>query len=277
MTRIRIIVGLLVMGLVSSMGVALAAFQIVTVIIPLETIVRGDPGEILAVRDPIPVSELNAEPGWFCDVAVIAGNGDSEHNGTDLIIGSNGDEVTAFNVEATAGGTTEAAGTLTLGESVTFDGRLGEDGVLSAGMSVVFECFEERPPSSTTTTTTTTTTEPPGSTTTTTTTPPVTTTTTSTTTTIPNSTTTTSVPPSSTTTLPPETTSTTEVPPPTLFESGDAGYIGEADDGHEHDDDNGILAIITGGLVIALLATLAFVVGRATGRSEERGGDDGGF
>ncbi len=235
MTRIRIIVGLLVMGLVSSMGVvALAAVPSVTVIIPLKTIVRGDPGEILPVRDPISVSELDAEPGWFCNVAVVAGNGDSEHDGTNLIIGSNGDQVIALDVEATAGGITEAAGTLTLGETVTFDGQLGEDKVLSAGMNVVFECFEERPPSSTTTTTTT---EPPGSTTTSTTTPPEITTTTSTTTTIPNSTTTTTVPPSSTTTLPPDTAiTTTEVPPPTLFESGDAGYIGEEDDGHKHED-----------------------------------------
>ena len=233
MTRIRIIVGLLVMGLVSSMGVvALAAVPSVTVIIPLETIVKGDPGEILPVRDPIPVSELNAEPGWFCNVAVIAGNGESERDDTDLIVGSNGDEVVAHSVEATAGGVTKAAGTLTLGETVTFDVQLGEDGVLSAGMDVVFECFEERPPSSTTTTTTT---EPPGSTTTTTTTPRETTTTTSTITTIPNSTTTTSVPPSSTTTLPP-TTSTTEVPPPTLIESGDAGYIDEVEEGEEHED-----------------------------------------
>ena len=242
-------------------GLAMATLALaagpVTVIIPLETIVRGDPGEILPVRDPIPVSELNAEPGWFCNVAVIAGNGESEHDGTNLIIGSNGDEVTAFNVEATAGGITKAAGTLTLGETVTFDGQLGEDKVLSAGMSVVFECFEERPPSSTTTTTTT---EPPGSTTTTTTTPRETTTTTSTTTTIPNSTTTTTVPPSSTTTLP-TTTSTTEVPPPTLIESGDAGYIDEVDDGHKHEGDLGFIEILTGGLVIAGLMALAYAVG----------------
>ena len=243
-------------------GLAMATLALaagpVTVIIPLETIVRGDPGEILPVRDPIPVSELNAEPGWFCNVAVIAGNGESEHDGTNLIIGSNGDQVIALNVEATAGGITEAAGTLTLGETVTFDGQLGEDGVLSAGMNVVFECFEERPPSSTTTTTTT---EPPGSTTTTTTTPRETTTTSSTTTTIPNSTTTTTVPPSSTTTLPPTTTTTTEVPPPTLIESGDAGYIGEADDGHEHEDETDVVLVFGLASILVLLVALIGLTG----------------
>ncbi len=220
---------MLLASLVSLTTVALAVVP-VTVIIPLETIVRGDPGEILPVHDPVSVSELDAEPGWFCEVAVIAGNGDSEHDGTDLIIGSNGDEVTAFNVEATAGAVTEAAGTLTLGETVTFDGRLGEDGVLSAGMNVVFECFKERPPPSTTTSTTISTTTTAPMTTTSTTAPTPTTTTTILTTT------TTSQPPPSTTTVPPgPTTTTTKVPPPTLIESGDAGYIDEEDNGHEHE------------------------------------------
>ncbi len=259
-------------------GLAMATLALaagpVTVIIPLETIVRGDPGEILPVHDPVSVSELDAKPGWFCEVAVIAGNGESEHDGTDLIIGSNGDEVTASNVEATAGAVTEAAGTLTLGETVTFDGRLGEDGVLSAGMSVVFECFEERPPSSTTTTTTT---EPPGSTTTSTTTPPETTTTTSTTTTIPNSTTTTTVPPSSTTTLP-TTTSTTEVPPPTLIESGDAGYLGEEDDGHKHEDETYGWLILAVAAIASLFTALVMLTGYVLFRQDEPGsGDDGGF
>ncbi len=242
-------------------GLAMATLALaagpVTVIIPLETIVRGNPGEILPVRDPIPVSELDAEPGWFCNVAVIAGNGDSEHNGTDLIIGSNGDEVTAFNVEATAGGITEAAGTLTLGETVTFDGRLGEDGVLSAGMNVVFECFEERPPPSSTTTTIVTSTTIPTSTTTTTE-PSATTTTQSPTTTS------TSVPkppsPSTTITVPPSST-TTKVPPPTLIESGDAGYIDEEDDGHEHEDETDVVLVFGLASILVLLVALIGLTG----------------
>ncbi len=242
-------------------GLAMATLALaagpVTVIIPLETIVRGNPGEILPVRDPIPVSELDAEPGWFCNVAVIAGNGDSEHNGTDLIIGSNGDEVTAFNVEATAGGVTEAAGTLTLGETVTFDGRLGEDGVLSAGMNVVFECFEERPPPSSTTTTIVTSTTIPTSTTTTTE-PSATTTTQSPTTTS------TSVPkppsPSTTITVPPSST-TTKVPPPTLIESGDAGYIDEEDDGHEHEDETDVVLVFGLASILVLLVALIGLTG----------------
>jgi len=257
-TRVRMY--MLLVGLAMA-TLALAAGP-VTVIISLETVVRGDPGEIKPVHDPVPVSDLNAEPGWFCNVSVIAGNGDSEHNGTNMIIGSNGDEVTAFNVEATAGGITEAVGTLTLGETVTFDGRLGEDGVLSAGMNVVFECFEERPPPSTTTTTsipsssttvpesTTTTTESPV--TTTTVLPPITTSTTS-----PVSSTTTT-----TTTLPPPSSTTTEVPPPTLIESGDAGYIGEEDDGHEHENDlendlGFLVALVTFGFGLGVLTVTA--------------------
>ena len=67
------------------------------------------------------------------------------------------------------------------------------------------------------------------------------------------------VPPSTTTTLPPETTSTTEVPPPTLFEAGDAGYIGEEDDGHEHEGtDWGLLvALVTFGFALGVLTVTA--------------------
>jgi hypothetical protein len=57
----------------------------------------------------------------------------------------------------------------------------------------------------------------------------------------PPSTTSTSVPTTTTSSLPTTTSTTvpqsttTEVPPPTLIESGDAGYIGEEDDGHKHE------------------------------------------
>ncbi len=309
MTKVRIIIGLLLVFFISSFVFIVAdALGATTINVPLNTIVRGNEGDIKPVRDPVSVADLNAQPGDICDVSALTGNPASEHSFNDLIVGSNGDEVTASNVEEFAGKTTQATGTLTLGSTVTFDVLLGPDEVFSGGMDVEFKCsstpppndvpdwceagikfddlpglltftvpepppgttwtllvlkagldnfeisnpvvgqayshpngkeishaiicFEEEVPTSTTTTTTT---EPPGSTTTSTTTPRETTTTTSTTTTIPNSTTTTTVPPSSTTTLP-TTTSTTEVSPPTLIESGDAGYIGEADDGHEHEN-----------------------------------------
>jgi hypothetical protein len=309
-TRIRIILaGLLVVGTV--LLIAEVTWGAATISVPLDTIVRGAEGDIKPLRDPVPVSELNAQPGDICDVAVTAGNPGSMHDGTDLLVGSNGDEVVATNVEETSGKVTQAVGTLTLGTTVTFDGRIGIDEVISAGMDVEFRCsstpppndvpdwcdtgikfdnlpgiltftvpeppagttwillvlkagldnfeipdpvvgqayshpngkeishaiicYEEVPPSTTTTIPTTTTTVPPISTTTTTGAPPSTTTTTvviTTTSTLPPPTSSTS-----TTTVPPDPTTTTEVPPPTLIESGDAGYIGEADDGHEHGDE----------------------------------------
>ncbi len=144
-------------------------------------------------------------------------------------------------------------------------------------ISHVILCYEEEVPPSTTTTIPTTTTTAPRTTTTTTTEPPLSTTTT----TVVITTTSTLPPPTSstsTTTVPPDpTTTTTEVPPPTYIESGDAGYIGEADDGHEHEDNLGWIAKLLLAVVFAGSVLLAFAIGRATGRDDGRGGDDGGF
>jgi hypothetical protein len=93
--------------------------------------------------------------------------------------------------------------------------------------------------------------------------------------TIPPDTTTTTQPPVVTTTQPPTATTTTSlppsttvvVPPPTLIESGDAGYLGEEDDGHEHEGTDGGLLIAmfligfgAGGIVVASIN--AWVEGR---------------
>ena len=97
---------------------------------------------------------------------------------------------------------------------------------------------------------------------------------TSTTTTDPTTTTSSSVPNSTTSTTSPESSSTTstsepsvsstvpqstttEIPPPTLIESGDAGYLGEEDDGHEHEDEGaGLAVLLAAGLVGILLGAL---------------------
>ncbi len=309
MTKARITIGLLLVFFISSfLFIAADARGAATVSVPLDTTVSGNEGEIKSVRDPVPVADLNAKVGWICDVSVVTGNPSSAHPFNDLMVGSNGDQVVASDVEEFSGKVTQATGTLILGSTVTFDLLLGPDEIFSGGMDVEFECsptgppndvpdwcetgikfdnlsgltftvpepppgttwtllvlkagldnfeisdpvvgqayshpngkeishaiicYEEEVPPSTTTTTVippTTTTEPPTSSTTTTSTTPETTTTTE------PPVTTSTVPPTTSTTQPPSSTTTSEVPPPTLIESGDAGYIDEEDDGHEHEN-----------------------------------------
>ena len=62
-------------------------------------------------------------------------------------------------------------------------------------------------------------------------------------------------------------TSTTEVPPPTLFEAGDAGYIGEEDNGHEHEGLDWFRVIVFSiiiGLLLVLLGVTARVLWKQT-------------
>jgi len=249
-SRWRVVIAIIGLILFVVLVIATAAGA-ATISVPLNTVVRGNEGDIKPVRDPVSVSDFNAQAGWICDVEAVTGNPGSEHPSNDLIVGSNGDEVRASNVEEFSGKVTQAAGTLILGSTVTFDVELGPDGVFSGGMDVEFKCSppdeEEVPPSTTTTITSTPTT---------TTSPPSTTTTTAptTTTTEPLITTSTSVPTSSftTTSVSPDESTTTEVPPPTLIESGDAGYFDEVEEGEEHQDEGfdwlffGMSAVIAG-------------------------------
>lgn len=169
----------------------------VAIEIPLDTIVRGDPGsEHLLGSAEVP-ADLRGET---CPVAAIAENQSSVHPGNDLLVATDGDSIVLENVERAPGVTTVAEDQLTFGSTLTVTLILGEDGVFSAGMVVKF-C--DVPVTTTTTTVeTTSTTEA----TTTTTTIPTTTTTTETTTTV-------TVLPSTTVTTAPEATTTITVAP----------------------------------------------------------------
>lgn len=176
----------------------------VAIEIPLDTIVRGDPGsEHLLGSAEVP-ADLRGET---CPVAAIAENQSSVHPGNDLLVATDGDSIVLENVERAPGVTTVAEDQLTFGSTLTVTLILGEDGVFSAGMVVKF-CDVPVTTTTTTVDTTTTTVETTSTTeaTTTTTTIPTTTTTTETTTTV-------TVLPSTTVTTAPEATTTITVAP----------------------------------------------------------------
>ena len=95
--------------------------------------------------------------GAMCDVDVATSNSDSIHPNTNVIVTSNGDQVTAFDVEDGEGAVHQTRGTLTIGDTITVAVQLGAHEVSSLGMEIIFTC---NPP---TTTTPPTTVPPPSS------------------------------------------------------------------------------------------------------------------
>lgn len=115
--------------------------------ITVNQIIRGANGTTHQLAtEPVP------NVGMVCTVTITATNNQSVHPNTDIVVSSGTSTVTAPDVEHDADGIIHAAGSLTLGETVTVAVRLGADGVFSGGMTAMFACVT--PPPVTTTTTT---------------------------------------------------------------------------------------------------------------------------
>ncbi len=108
--------------------------------LPIETVYRGDPGDIN------PVATIPAEPGAECVAVLESRNNESEHPNSDILVGP----VTFTNVETAS--FQAAALTFVSTGPIDVAVRLGADGVFSAGFTLEVTC---NPP--------TTTTEPPES------------------------------------------------------------------------------------------------------------------
>lgn len=119
--------------------IATAAWSQTTVEIPIETIFKGDPGDLFAI------GEAPAPAGTQCVAELEGHNNESIHPDSDILVGP----ATFTDVE---NGTFQAAGL-----AFTSDGvnqvyvRLGADGVFSAGFLLEVTC---NPPNTTTTTNT---------------------------------------------------------------------------------------------------------------------------
>ena len=130
---------------------------------PPTTVVDGAPGTVHEVAS----SDVAADQqGQTCSVTVTTMNNVSTHPQSDVLVDSDGTQVTAADVEAVPGASTTATGTLTLGSTVTVSVMLGPDGAFSGGGTVDLVCSAVEPtstePTSTTTPSTTSTTEPAG-------------------------------------------------------------------------------------------------------------------
>ena len=116
------------------MAIGAAVAQVEDIVqIPVDTVVRGEPGSIhLLAEVTVPAEKVGAQ----CSVHETSENNRSVHPNTDLIVTSGGGSVTLFDVEREGGGRTDGDGLLTLGETARIDVRLGADGVFSGGFIV---------------------------------------------------------------------------------------------------------------------------------------------
>ena len=146
-----VVIGMLLTIVVTRAEAQEIAQQSVTVTIPIDTVVKGDPGytEIVATLTP---ADLDAEPGWICNLVGFGDNGESTHPDTNAIVSSNGDVVIIPDWERAANTRTAATnGTLTLGTTVTIAIQVGPHKIASGGLEIQFTC---NPPGQQTTTTT---------------------------------------------------------------------------------------------------------------------------
>lgn len=140
---------LAVLSLATTVAAQEGDFQIV---VPIGTVVRAPEGSETVLSTTSTPEELVGET---CEVTARSQNQSSVHPDNDLVVVSNGSQITLHDVEALPGGVVTATDTLVLGEEIVITLIMGPDEVFSAGIEVRFQC----PPPSTTTTEPTTTTE----------------------------------------------------------------------------------------------------------------------
>jgi hypothetical protein len=123
------------------------------IVVPIETVVRGAEGDVVQVSS-VPVPEELV--GDTCSARLVDANNSSTHPNNDLIFTSGSWTATVEDVESEADSSTEIEGSITLGETIVVEVRLGADGVFSGGLTLNLDCEDVIPA-----TTVAPTTEPP--------------------------------------------------------------------------------------------------------------------
>jgi hypothetical protein len=131
-------------GLVLMLTSPVGAQEVPTIVIPISTVVRDDPGTVHVLATQAVPAEWQ---GTACTVSSTSENQSSVHPGSNLTITSGSDSVVLLDVEAVPGGTVTASGTLTLDADIVVSLQLGPDGVFSAGLIVTITCPAEPSPS----------------------------------------------------------------------------------------------------------------------------------
>lgn len=107
-----------------------------------DEVIRGEPGSVVTVAtEQIPADLV----GNVCDVRIATVNGSSVHPGN-VVITRTGDQVFETpGIEDSPEGQVTDISSVTLGETLTLDLRLGADGLSSLGFTVAIDCPEPEP------------------------------------------------------------------------------------------------------------------------------------
>ncbi len=109
-------------------------------VIPVDSVVRGDPGDVIGVADlPVEADLVGAS----CDIDLVWENNSSTHPDTDLIVTTDGVVTTIADVETTPEGVVASGATVIIGETVKVEIRLGAHGVSSGGLTMNFACVKD--------------------------------------------------------------------------------------------------------------------------------------
>lgn len=107
---------------------------------PTEQYINGEAGSVHSVATETVPADLVGKP---CDLRVTTVNGGSIHPGNNVITSTGESRSEMKDVEATADAHVVDVHRVTMGDSITVELKLGEEGVSSLGFTVGFECTPE--------------------------------------------------------------------------------------------------------------------------------------
>ncbi|MEL7158773.1 MAG: hypothetical protein AAFN30_19550 [Actinomycetota bacterium] len=128
-------------ALVLGLGVAPAGADDDLTVSPDE-VVRAEPGSVVTVAQEAIPAEL---VGQVCSVRIATANGSSVHPGNAVITTTGGQSVETPGVEDSPEGQVTMIDSLTLGDTLTLQLRMGPDGLSSLGFTVAVDCPDPTP------------------------------------------------------------------------------------------------------------------------------------
>lgn len=132
------------LGLCSALA-AVAAFVFLTapvgaeseISIPFDDLIFAPPGSVVLLAEVDVEEDL---VGRTCFLAVESQNQASVHMGNDLIVSTGGSQAVVVGVEDEANGGTNQVYEMVVGETITAELRIGQDGMSSLGFGLSFDC-----------------------------------------------------------------------------------------------------------------------------------------
>lgn len=107
-----------------------------------DEVIQADPGTVVTVaQEQIPAELV----GQVCDVSIVTANGSSVHPGNVVLTSTGDQQFETAGVEDSPEGQVTNINSVTLGETLTLQVRIGSDGLSSLGFTVAVDCPDPAP------------------------------------------------------------------------------------------------------------------------------------